>query len=234
MNCLEFRRLLDTDPDSKDDELVRHKAECESCAAFAARAARFSNTLSAAARIDAPENLESRILLRQSFSDSRTIFSTKRALALAASMLVVAGLVFSGAYLLRQEDPLAREIFTRISQADASFESITLLDKEAVAEALAPVGLDLTGELEKVTYAGQSMLGGKLSAHMVIQGEWAPCTVFLIPEIEVASRYTIRGDNMKGVVVPFDGGAVVIVGAPQEMLEPVIEKVRTAFRWRRA
>ncbi|MDX1529368.1 MAG: DUF3379 family protein, partial [Gammaproteobacteria bacterium] len=114
------------------------------------------------------------------------------------------------------------------------FEAKTLLDKQAVAEALAPVGLDLTGELEKVTYAGQSLIGGKLSAHIVIQGEWAPCTVFLIPDIEVSSRYTIRGDSMKGVVVPFDGGAVAIVGAPQEMLEPVIERVKTAFRWRRA
>ncbi len=234
MNCLEFRRLLDTHPDSKSDALVRHKAECESCAAFAARAARFSNTLSAAARIDVPENLKSRILLRQSFSNSRTLFSKKGALALAASLLIVAGLVFSGTYLLRPEDPLAREIFTRISQADESFESKVLLDKQAVADALAPVGLDLTDELEKVTYAGHSMLGGKLSAHMVIQGEWAPCTVFLIPEIEVASQYTIRGDNLKGVVVPFDGGAVVIVGSPQEMLEPVIERVKTAFRWRRA
>lgn len=234
MNCLEFRRLMETDPGSKNVELVRHKAECESCAAFAVRGARFSNTLSAAARIDAPENLESRILLRQSFSQSRTLFSTKRALALAASILIVAGLVFTGTYLLRSEDPLAQEIFTRISQSESSFESKTLLDKQAVAEALAPVGLDLTGELEKVTYAGQSLLGGQLSAHMVIQGEWAPCTVFLIPEVEVASRYTIRRDNMQGVVEPFDGGAVVIVGAPQEVLEPVVERVKTAFRWRRA
>ncbi len=234
MNCLEFRRLVDTDPDTKAEEFIRHKAQCESCAAFASRAARFCSTLSAAARIEVPENLASRVLLRQSFSDSRVLFSRRSALALAASITVVAGLALSGTYLLRPADPLAQEIFTRIRQASDTFEYKTLLDNQAVAEALAPVGLDLTGKLEKVTYAGQSMLGGKSAGHIVIQGEWAPCTVFLVPEINVASKYTIHGDNLKGVVVPFDGGALVIVGSPEESLEPVVERVKTSFRWRRA
>lgn len=234
MNCLEFRRLIDTDPDSKDEEFLRHRAECESCAAFASRAVRFSSTLSAAARIEAPENLASRVLLRQSFSNSRLRLSRRSALALAASVIVVAGLALSGTYLLRPEDPLAQEIFSRIRQASDSFESKTLLNREAVAEALAPVGLDLTGELEKVTYAGQLMVQGKPTGHVVIQGEWAPCTVFFIPDVNVESGYAIRDDNLKGVVVPFDGGAIAIVGAPQESLAPVVERVRSAFRWRRA
>ncbi len=234
MNCLEFRRLIDTDPDSKDEEFLRHRAECESCAAFASRAVRFSSTLSAAARIEAPENLASRVLLRQSFSNSRLRLSRRSALALAASVIVVAGLALSGTYLLRPEDPLAQEIFSRIRQASDSFESKTLLNREAVAEALAPVGLDLTGELEKVTYAGQLMVQGKPTGHVVIQGEWAPCTVFFIPDVNVESGYTIRDDNLKGVVVPFDGGAIAIVGAPQESLAPVVERVRSVFRWRRA
>jgi hypothetical protein len=56
----------------------------------------------------------------------------------------------------------------------------------------------------------------------------------LIPEINVASRFTIRSDNLRGLVVPFDGGAIVIVGSPQEVLEPVIEQVKAAIRWRHA
>jgi hypothetical protein len=234
MNCLEFRRLVDTDPDSKDEDFVRHKAQCESCARLASRAARFSSALTAAARVEAPENLTSRVLLRQSFSDSRTLLSRRSALAAAASITIVAGLAVAGAYFLRREDPLAREIFARIRQADDSFRSKTLLDSRAVAEALAPVGLDVTGELGKITYAGQSILQGKLSGHLVIQGEWAPCTVFLIPEVRVANEYTIRADHMKGVVVPFDEGAMAIVGAPEESLAPVVERVKTAFRWRHA
>lgn len=234
MNCLEFRRLVDTEPNSEDEDFVRHKSECESCAAFASRVARFSSTLNAAARIDPPENLASRILLRQSFSDSGVPLSRRSALALAASITVVAGLAASGTYLLRPADPLAREIFTRIRQASDTFQSKAILDNQAVAEALAPIGLDVTGELGKITYVGQSTLRGKPSGHIVMQGEWAPCTVFLIPDINVASEYSIRDDDLKGVVVPFGGGAMAIVGAPEESLAPVVDRVKSAFRWRHA
>lgn len=234
MNCLEFRRMVDIDPDTRDEDFFLHKAQCESCARLAARAARFSNALNVAARVETPENLTSRVLLRQSFAESRVLLSRRRALALAASVTIVAGLAVSATYLLRPEDSLAQEIFDRIRQAEDTFQSKILLDSRMVADALAPVGVDVTGEPGKITYAGRSTLRGKLSGHIVIQGEWAPCTVFLIPEINVASEYTIRAENMKGVVVPFDGGAMVIVGAPEESLEPVVERLKTAFRWRRA
>lgn len=234
MNCLEFRRLVEIDPDSRDEDFMRHRAECKSCAEVAARALRFSATLDAAARIDVPENLASRILLKQSFAKTRTLLSRRHVLALAASIVAAAGLALSGTYVLTREDPLAREIFTLIRNADDTFASKTPLDSQSMAEALAQAGIDVTGELEKVTYAGQSLVRGKLSGHVVIQGEWAPCTVLLIPEINVASRFTIRSDNLRGLVVPFDGGAIVIVGSPQEVLEPVIERIKAAIRWRHA
>ena len=234
MNCLEFRRLVEIDPDSRDEDFMRHKAECRSCAELAARALRFSVTLDAAARIDVPENLASRILLKQSFAKTRTLFARRHVLALAASIVAAAGLALSGTYVLTREDPLGREVFTLIRNADDTFASKTPLDSRSMAKALAQAGIDVTGELEKVTYAGQSLVRGKLSGHVVIQGEWAPCTVLLIPEINVASRFTIRSDNLRGLVVPFDGGAIVIVGSPQEVLEPVIEQVKAAIRWRHA
>lgn len=234
MDCLEFRRMVEIDPDLKAEEFVRHKAECVSCAAFAARALRFSAKLDAAARIDVPENLGARILLKQSFAKARRLPSRRHMLALAASMVAVVGLALSGTYVLTREDPLAREIFTLIRNADDTFTSKTPLDSQSMAKALAQAGLDVTGQLEKVTYAGQSLVRGKLSGHVVIQGERAPCTVLLIPEIDITSRFTIRSDNLRGLVVPFDGGAMVIVGSPEEALAPVVERVKAAIRWRHA
>ncbi len=195
MNCLEFRRLVETDPNNQDKAFLRHKAECESCAALAARAARFSNALDKAARVEAPENLASRVLLRQSFLPSRGVVSRRRTLAMAASMVAAVGLASSGVFLYFRQDPLAREIFTLIRYAGYTFEPKTPLETPLVAKALARVGLNLDGTLDKVTYAGQCLLQQKLAGHLVIQGEKAPITVFLIPEIELASKTTIRGDN---------------------------------------
>lgn len=235
MNCLEFRRLAEIDPESRDADFLQHKADCGGCAEFAARTQRFSSALQAAARVEPPENLSQRILLRQSFAKPRTPSSRRMGLlALAASIVVAAVLAFSGAYLLHREDPLTREIFSLISQADDTFASQTVLDDKTVAAALNHVGLDVTGELEKVTFAGQSLVRGKLAGHLVIQGEWAPCTVLLIPETDLASRYTIDRDKLRGLVVPFNGGVLAIIGAPQENLAPVVERVKAALRWRHA
>lgn len=234
MNCMEFRRIVDTDPGSKDEDFIRHKAECESCAAFSARAARFSVELDRAVRFDAPENLASRILLKQSFLPSRTSFSRRRVLALAASLVAAVGLAVSAAYIAGRQDPLAREIFTLIEYADYAMKPTVPLGEQPVARAVSRAGLRLEGKLEKVTFAGNCLLQHKIAGHLVIQGEKAPITVFLIREIELDAEMRIRTDSLRGIVVPVDGGAVAVVGARDEPLSELVERITSAVRWRQA
>lgn len=234
MNCLEFRRLVEIQPDSTDAEFLRHKRECARCAEAAARAARFSDALAEAARVETPENLSSRILLKQSFSSVPRKRFRRRFLAMAASIVAAAGLAVSGVLYLDREDALAEEIFAVIRHADHAMSSTATLDMPPVARALAGAGFDLTGTLDKVTYAGHSRVAGKLSGHIVIQGELAPCSIFLIPDIRVAERYTIRDENLRGLVVPIEGGVLAIVGAPDELLAPVAERLKASVRRHRA
>lgn len=234
MNCMEFRRIVDTDPDSKDEDFIRHKAECESCAAFSARAARFSVELDRAVHFDAPENLASRILLKQSFLPSRTSFSRRRVLALAASLVAAVGLAVSAAYIGSRQDPLAREIFTLIEYADYAMKPKVPLGEQPVARAVSRAGLRLEGKLEKVTFAGNCLLQHKIAGHLVIQGEKAPITVFLIRKIALDAEMRIRSDSLRGIVVPVDGGAVAVVGARDEPLSELVERITSAVRWRQA
>lgn len=234
MNCMEFRRLVDTDPDSKDEDFVRHKAECESCAAFAARAGRFVRVLNQAAHFDPPENLASRILLKQSFLPARSRFSRRRVLALAASLVAAAGVAVTAGYVVNFQDPLAREIFTLIDYADYALKPRVPLDEQPIARAVSRAGLKLEGRLEKVTFAGNCLLQQKIAGHLVIQGEKGPVTVFLIRRISLDSETRIRSESLRGVVVPVNGGAVAVVGAPDEQLDELVERVTAAVRWRQA
>ena len=234
MNCLEFRRLVETEPDSKDEDFIRHKENCKSCAGFASRAARFSNALNLAARIEAPENLASRLLLRQSFLPSRSKLSRRGVFALAASMVAAVGLALGAAYMQKFQDPLAREIFTMIRYADYAMEPKIPLGDQPVAKAIARAGLKLEGRLEKVTYAGNCLLQQKIASHLVMKGEKAPVTVFLIREMQINSEITIREDNLRGIVVPVDKGAIIVVGAPDESLTKLVERITAAVRWRHA
>jgi hypothetical protein len=234
MNCLKFRRLIDTDPLSQDEDVVRHKAECESCAGFASRAVRFSAALNAAARVEVPENLASRVLLRQSYLPFKSNFSRRGVFALAASLFVVVSLALSAAVIVNLQDPLAREIFTLIRYADYAMEPKIPLGEEPVAKAIARAGLKLEGRLEKVTFAGNCLLQQKIAGHLVIQGEKAPITVFLTREMQVNSETAIRSDNLRGIVVPMEKGAIIVVGAPDESLTILVENISAAVSWRHA
>ena len=68
MNCLEFHRMLRTEPDGRDPEFVGHQAQCESCAREATRAMRFEQRLREAIEVPVPESLTSRVLLRHEFT----------------------------------------------------------------------------------------------------------------------------------------------------------------------
>lgn len=234
MNCLEFRRLLETDPDLRDEEFVPHKAECEKCAAFASRVARFSSALNDAARLDVPETLASRVLLRQSFLPSNHEFPRRRLFALAASMVAAVGLALSAGYVFNRQDPLADEIFTLINYAEYAMQPRTPLGEQVVAKAVSRAGLKLEGTLEKVTFAGNCLLQQKIAGHLVIQGEKGPVTVFLISELPIASRSTIRKNNLRGIVVPMGNGAIAVVGPPEESLSDLVDRITAAVRWHHA
>ena len=87
MNCLEFRRRCLAEPGNQDSEFVRHKRECAACAEFAVSMHDIDRTLVEALRVDVPENLASRIILRQSLQNGQVTGRHKlRRYAIAASL----------------------------------------------------------------------------------------------------------------------------------------------------
>ena len=96
MNCLEFRRTHDIEPNCQDRGFIAHSRECEACAGFIRRAARFERRLSAAMHIKPPEDLASKILVKQAFKNERPNDKPRAGSVvrwlLAASVVVAVGL----------------------------------------------------------------------------------------------------------------------------------------------
>ena len=67
MNCLECRRRLLIDPCDKGEEFLRHIAECRGCAREAKRAWAFEEKLRSTLGVQAPDGLESRVVLAISY-----------------------------------------------------------------------------------------------------------------------------------------------------------------------
>ncbi len=234
MNCLEFRRAFETEPGGRDLRLGEHRADCPSCAAFAARVLRFDRLLREAARVPVPAELASRVLLRQAFGRARRggVLPRRDALALAASLLAATALgVFSYHHLRSGEDRLGREVVAMVRNAPYALAPSEPLPASRIARALRPAGVAMRGPIGTVTFAGRCLIQGRLAGHLVVAGRHAPVTIFLIPEERVASRRTVRGHRLAALLVPTAGGTIAVVGAEDEPLAGIASLARAAVRW---
>lgn len=234
MNCLEFRRMLLTDPFSEDPEFVAHRQGCDECARVLERSARFERNLRQAMRVEVPEDLASRILLKQSFAEPKVPrwWRRGRSLALAASVLIAVGLVGLGLLSEIRDHRLSQEFVALVKGAPYALAATGPVSSDDVSSALGPVGLDLAGSIGKVTFASRCLVRGRLAGHLVLQGESAPVTVFLVPFSMVDKRATIHSSHYSGVVVPQGNGTIAIVSSPGEALEGIEARVRSAIRWK--
>jgi hypothetical protein len=234
MNCMEFRRMLLTDPCSTDAAFIEHRTSCPECADAVARSAHFERRLRAAVNVDVPENLASRILLKQSFEShrERPWWRSRSLYALAASMLLAVGVAVLGYQSYHEQRSLGEEFVALVNGAPYSFAATGPVSGSEISSALEATGLDLEGSIGDVTFAGRCLVREKLSGHIVVKGETAPVTVFLMADQLVERRTTIRTANFSGIVLPQGSGTIAIVSAPGETLDGVEARVRSALRFK--
>ena len=232
MNCLEFRRILQTEAASQEAEFLLHKRECTACAPAVQRAAGLERALRESLRIDVPEGLESRILLRHALRDP-----PRRRLGLAhalAASVVLAVLAFGA---LRWQEArlysIEREVVSLVEYADYALAPVAPVEGARVAQALRLVGLELEAPLGAVTFASHCIVRGVLAGHLVLRegGEWGPVTVFLIPASLVTERQRFREGRWRGLLVPTPTGTVAVLGTHPDPVSLVESRVRAAVRW---
>lgn len=234
MNCMDFRRMLLTDPCSTDAEFIAHRASCPECADAVARSAHFERRLREAVNVEVPENLASRILLRQSFEShrERSWWRTRRIFALAASLLLMIGVAVLGYQSYHHQQRLASEFVALVNGAPYAMAATGPVSGSEISAALEPTGLDLEGDIGDVTFAGRCLVRDKLSGHIVVKGKTAPVTVFLMPDRLVERRTMIHTANYTGIVLPQGDGTIAIVSAPGETLDSIEARVRAALRFK--
>ncbi len=232
MNCLEFRRRCLADPGNQDSDFLRHKRDCAACAKFAASMRQVDRTLIEAVRVDVPENLPSRIILRQSLQKSRGLNKHRpRRYALAASLLLTLGLA-GGLYTIM---PTAS--FSRAVTAHLDGEWDTLVQRQDVSaerlmSVLDTVGAEFKGDIAQIRYASLCDFSEYGGAHLVLEGRKGPVVVLLLPEKRMAGPKVVSGNKSSGMIVPTNNGSMAIVGDKDEALHAVERQVRAAMVWR--
>lgn len=228
MNCIDYRRLLTSDPGHRGAEAAEHRLSCKACAAHAQQLEQFDRKLAEAMQVSVPRDLESRVMLAAT-SRAR---SRRRWYSVAAG--AVAGLALSfGFYKINNpaeslHDTVVRHIY---HEPELLLPSADVVARPRLVSVLKRAGISLIGDPGEVSYAGVCYFRGHLVPHMVVQGENGPVTVLVLAREQVDAPVEIEEEGFNGTIVPAGNGSIAVVGVEDEAIEPVRQRLVSAMEW---
>lgn len=232
MNCLEFRRLCLAEPATQDSEFVQHKRGCARCGAFARDVNQLDKKLVTALRVDVPDNLASRIILRQSIDGGAISRGQRRGIyALVAGLLLAVGIT-AALFLATGTPSPDRRVLAHIEMERKLLSKEWDVGQTELARVLDTAGVDLKGNLGPVRHASPCPLSKNGGVHLVFDGRRGPIIVLLLPKEFVPKVIPIHSEKLEGMILPTPNGSMALVGQPGEHLLQIAQKIRQAVSWR--
>jgi hypothetical protein len=217
MDCLEFRRRLGAEPQSRDPAMLAHRESCPTCAAAWEKAQRFEQSLHDALDVPLPGGLIERTLLAQATGERQRAVRRRRiALGLAASLLIVLG---GGGIAWRQSQARALPTLA-VAHMPGEISALALtrpLAPAPVAAAFAERHAALRGPLpQDTTYVHVCDVGPFQAVHLVSRPDGQPVVVLYVPARQSAARRDFRRDGWFGREVPLEHGTLVMLANRQD------------------
>lgn len=231
MDCLEFRRLLGSDPHVGDAAAREHRQSCRACAEAHARAQAFESRLVAALAVPVPAGLEDRILLAQltrERSGHRNGRSRLRWLGFAAA----AGLVLAlGLWQLHAPPSLARLVVEHVTgpHERAALSRTAPLPAADVRKAFADRGVELASVPDDVAYVSECPVGPYRTVHMVMPRGGEPVSVVYVVRHRVAADAVFARDGLRGREVPLGAGTLVMLAGDDAAFDALEHAWREAI-----
>lgn len=234
MNCEDYREAIATDPSWEGGE--SHLSGCVACQGYRddmqALDRRIEQALSLRVpELDVPElpelNTEKVVVL-----PARRRITMPAWFAIAATVVIAA---FIGVRMVGNNvtyPSLADEI---VAHLDHEPRALKVTDKpvgdRALARAVPASIAEMNHEAGLITYARTCIINGKKIPHLVIQGEFGPVTILLMPDEMIDGAVQIEGQSINGVILPVGSGSIAIIGEDEENLGKIQQNVMNSVSW---
>jgi hypothetical protein len=208
MNCLEFRRIVGSQPHLDSTEVREHAAACESCTRYLLELRRMDQLIYRALTIDVDAPKRSRHV-------------SARYWRLAASVVVA---VVLGAFLWSAlpRASLAEQLAAHAQgEASALVRTADRIEPSDLAAVFKRSGVRLRPDEIAVSYAMSCWFRGHFVPHLVVQTDRGPVTVLVLPHERTVVGTQLQhfeDGGFKGVIVPAPQGVLAVLGrdAPVE------------------
>ena len=231
--CEEYREAIAAEPSF--DGGASHLSQCTSCQAFRKEMQALDSKISSALAISVPEL---KLLDLPELDTSKVTalplrrFAQPAWLAVAATVTLAAFIGFGMFGSDLSNATLAEQILIHIDHEPRAFRVVdeAVTDKRLARVVPASIG-SLDHSVGLITYAKSCHINGREVPHLVIQGEFGPITILLMPGEKISGAQTIEGENVHGIILPVGDGSIAIIGQDGEHLERIEEQVKNSVTW---
>lgn len=183
MDELEFRRRLLSNPATIDDEVLRLLAADPDKQRLQHELLLLDQQLKASLAVPVPADLADRLMLSQGLLEHKKIRQRRWFMGMAASLLLVAGLVHQRDHLYPWPSDVAGHALAHVYHELKQLEDHnSLVDISTVNLLLADLGGQLSTWPGSIRYASFCHFQGTRSLHLIFNTAQGPVTVFILPK----------------------------------------------------
>lgn len=233
MDELKFRRQAYEDPHNQDPEFLEQMRAKPEHQALVSELKRFDAKLNQALKVEVPEDLADKLILRQQLQQHhKQRRQTGFLVAMAASIAFIVGISFS---LLR----LGPVDLAEHALAHVYHEGVALQVDQNVNFSQVNVQLASMKNLQnakfieqpgKVYYTSYCDFQGVKSLHLVLQAEKGKVTLFIVPiEKRMVLDNTFADGKYKGMGFETRDAYILLIGEDQADLSFVKDEIKNTF-----
>lgn len=234
MNCKDYQEALTADPGFEDES--GHVDSCASCQAYSAEILALDEKIAAAMAIDVP------VLTMPELANIDTgkvlPLITRRSMprpawfALAATVLLAVFVGIRTSDMGAMSGTLEEQVLAHLDHEPMALRVTNVSVSDARLAEVVPDNLaEMNHDAGLITYAQNCIINGKSIPHLVIQGEYGPVTILLLPDEKLGAPVTLDGVNIQGVILPVGNGSIAIIGNREEQLDRIKQNILDSVTW---
>lgn len=234
MDCKEYKEALTADPTFEGGS--EHVAACPDCQAYRTEMLELNDKIARALGIEVPDltlpelpDLDTNKVVSLS---NRRLLTKPVWFALAATVLLAVTIGVRLSEFGVSYGSLEEQVLAHVDHEPLSLlPSNTAVSDESLALAVPASIATMNHAAGLITYARSCTINGRSVPHLVIQGEYGPITILLMPYESIAEAKTLEGENIRGVILPVGSGSIAIIGGRDERLDRVRKNVLDSIMW---
>lgn len=233
MDDLEFRRVLYSDPNSKDPDLLQAMADDPAKQDLHNELMELDSKMQQASQVKVPSDLAQKLIMRQTMQPEKINRANSWVqLAMAASVAFVVGVSFNmwqQSNLLNLADQAIAHVHYEGNVALDAHNNVSL---QQVNAQLAQFGGEFTEDLGQVHYARFCDYENVRSLHMVMQGDEGKVSVFVIPHDDAHNAKSSATDNIyNSRAIDVSRASIVVVGEEGTDIEGMQEQIKQKIQF---